>query len=438
MQEGGALMRKLTILSLTIFTVAAVVLLGLARSSASNQEQKPTLTKDGSKDPASIPDYIAYEFFFKSLISSPAEGKQGQERAISLAQRAGFDKSTAEFLALEATNIYQGIKAIEQSIKAIKDLNWPDPDDAVWQRLREKEREREASVLEQVNRLFAARRALNYEEKIKHHVKTEVKRKIKGFASQPNPGQHSRPHHGSTGMVLATVFGLLPLSAQMQGNETVYIYADTVYSPGNGYVTGYGDVTATASSYGHEYSLRTEMYGPCAGQFYSSENGFLAMPIDLCDGQYGFDCFAVQSCPIANTIRDAGSSGDSVFVAPFVTLNPFGNWDPDTISPSGVANISISLHASQDVPAGTSVSLSFGVTVSNGSAQLTATPADPPQENPFSFTVGPSGQRTITVKYDPGSVTGAPNVRAMCNMSVGGSIVAIGNPQTSMDVLRIR
>ncbi len=429
-------MRKLTNIHITVVAVTAV-LLGLAGIGLSNQDQNPVLTKDGSKNPVAIPDYIAYEFFFKSLVASPAEGQQGQQRAISFAQKAGFDRPAAEFLTLEATNVYQRIKAIEQEIKQIKDRTWPNPPTAVWQELREKERQREAVILEEVNALFT-RRGLNYEEKIRNYVRTEVKRKIKGFASQPNPGQHTRPRQSATGIILATVFGFLPLGGQMQGDETVYIYADATYTTGGAYVYGYGDVTATASSYGHEYSARTEMYGPCSGQFYSSESGFLGVPIDFCDGVYNFYCFAVQSCPIANTIRDAGSNGDSAFVAPFVTLNPFGNWNPDTIAAAGTSNISISVNASSGVTAGTIVSLSFGATVSGGAAQLTATPAEPVTENQFSFSIGPNGQKTVTAKYDPSNVSGTPDVRAICSMTVPTGVTAVQSPKTSTSILRIR
>ena len=123
---------------------------------------------------------------------------------------------------------------------------------------------------------------------------------------------------------------------------------------------------------------------------------------------------------------------------PRVQLNSFGNWTPDTIARDGAAVIAISVSASNDVPEGTQITLSFGATVSNGAAGFSITPAEPVAENQFTFTIGPNGQKTITAKYVANDVTGTPDVKAICDMSVPAGITASQSPQTSSSELRIR
>ena len=99
-----------------------------------------------------------------------------------------------------------------------------------------------------------------------------------------------------------------------------------------------------------------------------------------------------------------------------VTLNPFGRWKPDTIDSGKISAISISVTASNNVPVGTQVTLSFGSSVTGGSVNFTITPAT--QGEAFTFQIGPDEQKIITAKYQPSKVTGKPKVKAICHMSV--------------------
>ena len=397
-------------------------------------QQSPQLTRDGKTNPTYIPDYVAYEFFFKSLINSPAEGIKGQKRVEAFALQTGLEAGEANLLLMSAQNIYRQITMFDQRIKQIKDQTWPNPPASVWNQLNDIEKQKESALVQTVESVFAG-----YPPKIANQLRSfindHVKRHIKGYASKPNPGQNERPHHTTTGLVLGTFFSpLFSAAVQMQGNETVYIYSNATYTTGDSYVYGYGDVSATASSYGHEYSTRTEMYGPC-NQFESGV-GSNAMNIGLCDGWYSFYTIAVQSCPIANTLLDTGSNEDMVSVAPFVRLNALGNWSPDTISNTSQASasISISVNASSDFSG--QVTLSFGVSVSNGTATFNITPA---QGLAFSFSLGNNEGKTVTAVYNPASATGSPDVQAVCALGVpAGGPQALGSPQTSTSVLRIR
>jgi hypothetical protein len=350
-------MIRLKIFVFTVILLIAGFNAGEWGSSASAQEP-PELTRDGRTNSASIPDYVAYEFFFKSLITSPAEGDRGQRRVISFTKQAGVADADAGALLGYAQEFYQRVAGFDRRVKGIKDHNWPNPGPDVWNQLKKIQQDKEAAILDGAESILT-RLGKESGEKLRAFINAHVKHGIKGFADKPNPGQVMRPNL-TIGKRLATFFSPLYSSVmQMQGEETVYIYANASHTPGSDIVYGYGDVTATASSYGHEYSARSELYGPC-GQLYSLDGGFLAMPIELCDGVYNFYCFAVQSCPIANTIRDSGSAENNVNVGPFFSIGEFSAFNPVAVRLGQPSSISTTISASQSVPSGASVDITFG------------------------------------------------------------------------------
>ncbi|HXG94813.1 MAG TPA: hypothetical protein VNN73_20915 [Blastocatellia bacterium] len=410
------------------------MLFGLANISATTKQEPPKLTKDGKMNPSSIPEHVAYEFFFKSLVSSPLEGDKGQSRIQAFARQTGIKDSQIEALLAEAQNVYRRISSFDRRIKSIKDQNWPNPEQYVWDQLKGIQEEKEAAIIEQSNAALS-RLGAEVSGKLRAFINDYVKRRIKGYASEPNPGQEARPHRTTTGIVLATFLSpLTPVSLQMQGDETVYIYADAAYIPGNETVYGYGDVTATASSYGHEYSARTEMYGPC-GQFYSSDSGFLGVPIEFCDGVYNFYCFAVQACPIANTIRDAGSSEDSAGVSPFVRVLGFGSFSPTSIKEGGDSSffspsyIPLTLRASTNANASVDIETSYQI--ASGSPPMTVRGF---VNSPFNITGGQTVSKSI--QYIADQITTDPT-KIRAEAVVTSSVTVINGDQRSTSVLTI-
>lgn len=123
---------------------------------------------------------------------------------------------------------------------------------------------------------------------------------------------------------------------------------------------------------------------------------------------------------------------------PSVTLNSFRSWGPDTIRVGESSIISISVTASKVLPGITKVTLNFGFTVSDGTANFATTPADSRTEDAFSFAIGPEETKTVTAKYHVKSFTGAPRIHAMCDMTVEAPGVGSGSPQTSASELWIR
>jgi len=132
--------------------------------------------------------------------------------------------------------------------------------------------------------------------------------------------------------------------------------------------------------------------------------------------------------------------GSTTAVAPFVTLNAFGSWDPDTIGSTEFSDISILVSASSGLPSGTQVTLNFGSSVSGGTVQFSVAPK--PGTTGFSFPIDSNQSKEITARYTANSFTGTPNVQAQCSMSVtpGPPQVTVvpATPQTSTSVLRIR
>jgi hypothetical protein len=408
--------------------VILAFLIGFAylRTGVAGQSARPTLTKNGRIKPSSVPDYIAFGFFFRSLVTAPLEGDKGYRRIEAFAKRTGIKDSQIEPLLTEAQNLYQQVSQYDKQIKAIKDHTWPDPEAETWSELREIENQKKAAIIEEVNALLM-RRVAETETKLRAFIAGHIKRRIVGFRSEPNPGQHKRPHHAMAGIVLAALFPpIYSVNTQMSGDETVYIYVDAAFTPGDEIVYGYGDVQATAGSYGHEYSSRTEFYGPC-GQF-QSNNG--VMPIDNCDGEFSYYSIAVQSCPISNTSGDAGGAGDSTVVEPFIRVNSFGtfNNNPATAGlPQPASDISLSITASQHASA--SINIEYSYVVVSGAAPISISIAG-------SGTSSISGGTTVsrTASYFPLSVITDPT-RIKADAIVTANTQVINNHPISASIL---
>ncbi|MEP6911607.1 MAG: hypothetical protein ABI923_02565, partial [bacterium] len=218
-QETLQNMRKSTVIVLAIFAVIAGF--AYSRTSASRQSRRPALSKNGKTNPASIPDYIAFEFFFESLVTSPFEGDKGRRRVETFAKRTGIQDSQIEPLLTEAQNVYQQITQFDKQVKAIKDQTWPDPEPETWTELRGIENQRKTAIIEEANSLLT-RRGAETEAKIRAFISEHVKRRIVGYTSEPNPGQHIHSHHAAGGIGLGAILSpFLPVNMHM-GDETVY------------------------------------------------------------------------------------------------------------------------------------------------------------------------------------------------------------------------
>ena len=342
-------MRKLTFLTFVITVTTVLNFSVMTRNTARTSQQIAALTINGASNPDVIPDWVANEFFFRSLVTSPSEGDKGQRRIEAFARQVGLQDSQIDALLSEAKGFYREINAFDRRVRAIKDQTWPDPPADVWVRLRDIQKQKEAAIIEGSNAILA-RRGAEAGTKLAQFINDYVKRRVKGYAAKPMVGQSSRSHHTRS---LETVSPFLAGTMQMQGDETVYIYSNTVYSSPDPYICGYGDVRATAGSYGRDYSPRIEMHGPGSGQS-SSTNGSQSS-LDLCllddcfDGIFTTMVVAVVSSPILNNTFDNGSNSSSTRVGAFIRVNPLGAFSQGTISGSSqsTAAISFSITASR-------------------------------------------------------------------------------------------
>ena len=407
------------------------MLFGFTRASATAKQEPPKLTKNGKINPSLIPDWVAYEFFFKSLVTSPSEGDRGQGRIKSFVKQTGIKISQIEPLLAEASRIYQRISGFDRQVKSIKDQNWPDPEPQVWDQLKEIQEEKETAIIEQ-SKAFLTRQGTEVGGNLRSFINDHVKRHIKGYASRPNPGQELRSYH-TVRMNFATVSPLLFASMQMQGDETVYIYANASYTPGDDFVYGYGDVSATASSYGHEYSMRSEFQSPCNEVLPGG-----AAYLDGCDGLYAFFVVAVQSCPIANTIADAASNESDVSVSPYVRVVGFGSFNPTSVIEGtpiffgATSNISLTFRASTN--ANTTVSVEGSYQLTNGSPPVTVHGALTDVGGSFNI----SGGQTIakSMQYYAPSITTNPT-KIKAEALITASVLVLNNIPRSTSKLTI-
>jgi len=377
--------------------------------SAAGQGKSPVLTKNGQTDPSSIPDSVAFEFFIRSLIPSASEIAGNSGRAAAFAKQTKIKESQLADLLSDIRTSYQRLADLDRKAKDIKDKTWPNPKPEIWDQLNDLQRQKQQALTEDINSILA-HRTPETAELLQQYVKTSIKRRIKGFADQPNPDQMPRLQ-----LELAkTKFSHLRTPV-LQMQDTVYIYADAVHNEGDEYVYGYGDVQAGYSAYGHEYSARVELAGPC-GQFFSSEGSSAVVDLDLCDGQYDFTTTAVQFCPIANTTQDVGNNSDSQLVQPFIRVNALSAFNPLSVNINGTSFITGSFSTSRNFHG--PVETEWGYELASGSPPVSITVC----EGVFFLSVG--GGRTLEIHCDfkPTTTTSSQTrIRAVVQVSGSGA-----------------
>jgi hypothetical protein len=381
-----------------------ICIFGALCVSATGQAKSPILTKNGQTDPGSIPDSVAFEFFIRSLIPSPSEIAASSGRVAAFAKQTKIKEPQVEDFLADIRASYERLEAFNRKAKKIKDQSWPNPRPEIWDQLNELQRQKEQALTDQINSILAHRTA-GTAELLRQFVKGHIKSRIKGYADQPNPDQMPR-----LGIGRAKFSHLRTPLMQMQ--DTVYIYADAVHNTGDEYVYGYGDVQASYSAYGHEYSARVELSGPC-GQFFSSEGNVASVELDLCDGQFDFTTTGVQFCPIANSTQDVGTNSDSEIVQAFIRINAFSAFNPLSVNINGTSSITGSFSTSRSFSG--NVLVEWGYELSSGSAPIIIDICD----GVTFLNIGPGRTLGIQCSYKP-TLTTSSQTRIRAVVQVGG------------------
>lgn len=376
-------MRNLTAAAFTS-KFCLICIIAASCVNATGQTKSPILTKNGQTNLGSIPDSVAFEFLIRSLVPSPSEIAASSGRVAAFARQTKIKESQlADFLS-DIRLSHERLEVFNQKAKQIKDETWPNPRPEIWDQLKELQRQKEQALTEQINSILAHRTA-ETAELLRQFVKTHIKSRIKAYADQPNPDQMPR-----LGIARAAQFSHVRTSV-MQMQDTVYIYADAVHNSGDEYVYGYGDVQAGYRAYGHEYSTRVDLRGPC-GQFFSSEGSSASVELDLCDGQYDFTATAVQFCPIANTTQDAGNNFDSEVVQAFIRVNALSAFNPLSVNINGTSLITGSFSTSRSFHG--PVEVEWGYELASGSPPVTVTVCD------GAFFLSVAGGHTLGIECD--------------------------------------
>jgi hypothetical protein len=387
-------MQKLT---LTLFVFLLTI------GSVSAQKPSAVLTKNGKTDPTSIPNWVAYEFFIKSLVLSTEEGTRGSRRVAAFATQAGIKETQLVDFLSDIQESYGRLKAFDKKAKEVKDKTWPNPNPEVWEQLSKLQREKETALTREVNSILGHRQEKTARE-VKQFVNTYIKSRIKGYADQPNPDQMPRNHQMSK-------------RNHTQMTETVYVYADAVFTMGGEYVYGYGNIVAGYSSYGHEYSTRVELTGPC-GQFYLNDSSYAEVPLDLCDGVYNSTTTGVQFCPIGNTTQDVGNADDYVEVMPFIRINPLGSFGPLSVGLNQTSYISGSVSTSSGWSGQWQEEWGYELVAGSAPVQITICP-------PVNH-IGAQGGQTIGIScsYKPTATTSnQTRIRAVVEIQSFGTVL---------------
>jgi len=167
---------KFWTLSILIFIALAGGIATIAAKVGMPQKD-PAGTVDGSITPSAIPDHVAYEMFFASLVPNPANGiTEGAVRA-KLAQ-IGLSETDGAALRAIASDFFQRRADLDRQVTAMKDENLSPESPSTLGRLREIQNQKEAMIGE-MRGLLAQRLAGPGAAKINQYVHEYVKRRIK-------------------------------------------------------------------------------------------------------------------------------------------------------------------------------------------------------------------------------------------------------------------
>lgn len=266
-----------TVINLGSLSNAAGRFTGYIRTSQSpqdsNRQRLPALF-DGSVNPASIPDHVAYDILFR-IFSASEDTELDREKKRVYAQLAEFNEDQANLFRYIAYDYEQRVRAINERIKVIKDRNWPNPSSTTIGQLQQLKVEKQNLISAVITDLQLRASASNIDVgKVQRFIVEYMKPRIKGF------GTDSTQPKRKIGSLMERISGLFTGHAQASYcGGYVYAYSNTTYSLSLCYLWGDGSYYAEPDSCGHTYNTMVTTTGP-GGIHQSSSSGTSIYLID--------------------------------------------------------------------------------------------------------------------------------------------------------------
>jgi hypothetical protein len=320
-----------------------------SRQPQGSNHQRPAALFDGSVNPASIPDHVAYDILFR-IFSASEDTELDREKKKVYAQLAGLDEAQANLFRYMAYDYEQRVRTINERVKEIKDRNWPNPGSPAIGQLQQLKVEKQNLISAVVTDLQIRASANNIDAgKIQQFIVEYIKPRIKGYGADP-----SQPKR-KVGSLMERISGLFTGYAQASYcGGYVYAYSNTAYSMSLCYLWGDGSYYAEPDSCGHTYSTMVTTTGP-GGIYQSSSSGTSIYLIDGSGfpiaGTFFSETDVEGFCSIVNQAFSAAFTGSQNQTPLSVRIVSVVFSPPTTMSiSSGSQTLTVEISPSNNLP----------------------------------------------------------------------------------------
>lgn len=260
---------KLTASLLALSFLCASLMLaaphGAARASqAVTAKEVPFKNVINGKDkPSFIADAVAYDVFFRALVSSPAESAAAQSRLRALAVQMGISDGEADAIRAAAEEFNQNVALFDAQAGDIKDKHLPNLTPGDVGQLTALQKQKESLIISTVASL-PARLGRQLAGKLRLHITGYVKRRVRSL--QPPTPDHNHHDAGLRGGGPPRFLKAGFAPAQTYNNFGMgaygHLYVDGWQDTNAHVVYGQGLVTEDYNSYNHQWSVTTRVYNP--------------------------------------------------------------------------------------------------------------------------------------------------------------------------------
>jgi hypothetical protein len=227
------------------------------------KQEKFTNIVNGKNNPSLISDTVAYDVFFRSLVSSPRESAATQSRLRDLARKMGIAAGDADAIRAVAEEFSQNVALFDEQAGAIKDKHLPNltPEDA--NQLTDLQKQKEALITSTVASLIG-RLGRRLADALRLHITGYVKPRVRSMQVPPSNHRHDSAGRGNAGAFHILKAGYNPARSYfgIGMNGYGHLYMDGWQDTGAGLVYGHSLLTEDYNNYGHTWSVNTMIYNP--------------------------------------------------------------------------------------------------------------------------------------------------------------------------------
>jgi len=149
-----------------------------SRSIAASQQKDPAGIVEGSVTPSAIPNHVAYEIFFNSLIPPIELGTNAEGAVLAKLQQIGLSESDQGALRFLAAEFKTRLNSIDNQVNAMRAENLQPTSPATLLRLGDFQKQKQAMV-EEMRDSIGQKLSAEGSTKITQHIDEYVKPRIK-------------------------------------------------------------------------------------------------------------------------------------------------------------------------------------------------------------------------------------------------------------------